>query len=129
MIGYLSKATMPLVLIMPKMSWYVKTFETKARDKDKNNKWMSFCIKDERLLEKYQAISTKFEDLKNIEMNNLTAYDDRNIKTTIRTYGNNVHTTFRGFNVPVDDIECESLTIISIDSLFEYERKYYLQVL
>ena len=28
----------PLVLIMPKMSGYVKTFEVKERDKDKSNK-------------------------------------------------------------------------------------------
>ena len=27
-----------------------------------------------------------------------------------------------------DDIECESFTVISIDSLLVYENKYYLQV-
>ena len=27
-----------------------------------------------------------------------------------------------------DDIECESFTVISIDSLLLYENKYYLQV-
>ena len=41
------KAIRPLVLIMPKMSWYVKTFKVKAGDKDKNNKLMSFRIDDE----------------------------------------------------------------------------------
>ena len=30
--------------------------------------------------------------------------------------------------MPEDDIECESCTVISIDSLIEYKRKYYLQV-
>ena len=30
--------------------------------------------------------------------------------------------------MPEDDIECESFTVISIDSLFVYESKYYLQV-
>ena len=30
---------------------------------------MSFRIDDEKLLEKYKAISTKTEDLKNIEIN------------------------------------------------------------
>ena len=49
MIGYSDKAIRPLVLIMPKMSWYVKTFKIE----DKNNKLISFCIDDEKLLEKY----------------------------------------------------------------------------
>ena len=30
--------------------------------------------------------------------------------------------------MPEDDIECESFTVISIDSLVVYEDKYYLQV-
>ena len=50
------------------------------------------------------------------------------MKTKIRTYGNKVYTNFRGLNVPEDYIECESFTVISIDSLLVYENKYYLQV-
>ena len=74
MTGYLDKDIRPLVLIMPKMSGYVKTF------KDKINKLMSFRRDDEKLLEKYKAIWTKIEDLKNIELNALPVYDDRYIK-------------------------------------------------
>ena len=40
----------------------------------------------------------------------------------------NVYANFCGLNVPEDDIECESFTVISIDSLLVYENKYYLQV-
>ena len=50
------------------------------------------------------------------------------IKSKIRTYGDNVFTNFRGLNVPEDNIKCESFTVISIASLFVYENKYYLQV-
>ena len=46
------KAIRPLVLIMPKMSGYVKIFKVE----DKNSKLMSFRIDDEKLLEKYKAI-------------------------------------------------------------------------
>ena len=52
LIGYLDKAIRPLVLIMPKISGYVKTFKVE----DKINKLMSFRIDDEKLLEKYKAI-------------------------------------------------------------------------
>ena len=74
------KAIRPLVLIMLKMSGYVKTFKIKEVDKDKINKLMSFRIKDEKLLEKYKAIWTKVADLENIELNALSVYDDRYIK-------------------------------------------------
>ena len=124
LIGYLDKTTRPLVLIMPKMSGYVKRFKVK----EENNKLMSFPIDDEKLLEKYKAIWTKIEDLKNIKLNTLPVYDDRYIKTKIRTFGDKVDTNFRSLNVPEDDIKCESFTVISIDSLLVYDKKYYLQV-
>ena len=61
-------------------------------------------------------------------MNALLVFDDRYIKSKIRTYGDKVYTNFRGLNVPKDDIECESFTVTSIDSILVYENKYYLQV-
>ena len=64
-----------LVLIMPKLSGYVNTFEVKEGDKDKNNKLL-FCINVEKLLEKYKAFSTKVEDLQNIKLNALPVYND-----------------------------------------------------
>ena len=76
LIGYLDKDIRPLVLIMFKMSGYVKTFKAS----DKINKLMSFRVDHEKLLEKYKAIWTKIEDLKNIKLNALPVYDDRYIK-------------------------------------------------
>ena len=32
------------------MRGYVKTFKVKDQEKDKNNKLMSFCVEDEKLL-------------------------------------------------------------------------------
>ena len=48
---------------------------------------MSFCIDDERLLEKYKAI------------------------WKIRTYGDKVYTNLRGLNMPEDVVECEDIYI------------------
>ena len=55
--------------------------------------------------------------MKNTKLNVLQVYDDRYIKTKKITYGRKVYTNFRGLNVPEDDIECESFTVISINSL------------
>ena len=87
---------------------------------------MSFCTDDEKLFKKYKTIWTKIEDLK--ILNFLPVYDDRYIKTKIRTYGDKFYTNFHGLNLAEDDIDCKSFTVISVDSLLVYENKYYLQV-
>ena len=122
LIEYLDKYIRPLVLIMPKMSGYVKTFKVE----DKIKKLMSFHIDDGKLLQKYETIQSKTKDLKNIKLNALPVYDDRYVKTKIRTYSDKVYTNFRGLNVSEDDEECESFTVIFIDPLLIYENKYYL---
>ena len=81
MIGYLDKVIKSLVLLLPKMSGYVKTFKVKGEDKDKYNKLISFCIDEYNMLEEYRSIWNKTEDLENIELNVLPVYDDRYIKT------------------------------------------------
>ena len=48
--------------------------------------------------------------------------------TKIRAYGDKFYTNFRGLNVPGDGVECESFTVISIDSLLVYDNKFYLKV-
>ena len=48
LIGYLYKCIRPLVLLMPKMSGYVKTFKVE----DKNSKLMSFHRADEKNISK-----------------------------------------------------------------------------
>ena len=52
MVGYLDKDIRPLVLIMPKIGGYVKTFKVEH----KINKIMSFCVDDKKLLERYKTI-------------------------------------------------------------------------
>ena len=128
MIGYLDKVIRTLVLMMPKMTGYVKALKVKEGDKDKNNKLMSFRIDDEKLSEKYEAIWTKIDDLENFNLNTLPVYDDRDTKTKTWTYSNKVYTNFPDWNVPEEDKEGKLFIVISIDSLLVYGNKYYLQV-
>ena len=90
MIECLDKVIRPLVLILPKLSGYVKIFKVK----NKIDKLISFRIDNEKLLEKHETIWTKIEKLKSIELNSLPMYDDRYIKTKIRAYGDKVYTNF-----------------------------------
>lgn len=97
------------------MMRHVRT--VKDKDKKNNKKFMSFCIVDDKLLEKYKNIWTKIEDLQKIKLNSSLVYDDRYIKTNIRTYGNKICANFYGLNLPEDGIKYESFTIPSIDYL------------
>ena len=100
MVGYLIEAIRPLVLVLPKVIGYVKTFED-------NYNLTFFCIDDDNLLKTYETIWTKVKDLKKCVLSALTVYDNRYIKTKIRTYGDKIYTDFHGLNV----LECESFTI------------------
>ena len=71
MIGYFDKAVRQLVLIIPKMSWYIKAFKIE----DESSKLISFQIDDEKLFEKYKANWSKIEDLENIELIAWPIYD------------------------------------------------------
>ena len=78
---------------------------------------INWCrIDDDKLLEKYKTVRTKNKDLKKIEFDALQVYDSRYIKTKIRTKVDNL-TNLPGLNVQEDGAECESFTIISINSL------------
>ena len=46
MIRYLDEVIRPLVLVLPKMSRYVKTLINEDGNKNKNNKFISFFIDD-----------------------------------------------------------------------------------
>ena len=92
---------------MPKLSGFFKKFKIE----DKNNKLISFCIDNKKLLEKYKVTLTKTEEPRKIELNS-SVYDDKCIKTELRTYGYKVYTNFCGLNVPQYDIECEFLPSI-----------------
>ena len=52
MIGYLDEVIKPLVLILPQISGYVKTFKDKGGDKNKNDKLVSLHIDDDKLMKK-----------------------------------------------------------------------------
>ena len=90
MIGYLDVVITPLVLFLPILSKYVKTFKDKSGNNNKN-KLMSLSVNDIKLLEKYETIWTKIEHLKKNKLTNLTVFDDRYIKTKIRNYSDKVH--------------------------------------
>ena len=102
------------------MSGYVKTFNNGNKNKNKNNKLISFRIDEDKLSEKYKTILNKIEELKKVLLNALPVYDDKYTTTKIKTQADNVYTIFCDLNFPEDGVECESFKIISVESLLVY---------
>ena len=54
-------------------------------------------------------------------------YDDKYIKTKIKTYVNIIITNFHYKKIPKEKVPCKCLSVIMLDSVIESDEKYYPQ--
>ena len=90
------------------------------RDFDKS-KHMSFLIKDEKLLEKYNEISKKVSNIIKKEFDSKPVYKQKYLKTKIKFYNGKMNTNFHNNEIPKEGSQYIYLLVILID--------YYPQVL
>ena len=96
----------------------LKLLKIRGKDKNQNRNLMSFHICNDQLLKKYKIfLDLDWRLKKNIELIALPVFNDRYLKTKIRTYVDKIYTNFHGLNVPEDGIERGSFTVISADFL------------
>ena len=90
---------------------------------------MSFRINDKQLFKKYNKIPKKVEKLMRIEFQTKPAYgyDDKYIKTKIKTYADIIITNLHNKKMPKEKVPCKCLSIIMLDSVTESGEKYYPQ--
>ena len=69
----------PLCIILLQMSEYIKRF-------DNGGKNMSFLIKDDHVLDKYNEIWNKIEKTLNLKFHNMPVYDEKYIKAEVREF-------------------------------------------
>ena len=77
----------PLCVILPQMSGYSKYFENGG-----NN--ISFKTEDEDVYLKYNKIWNKIKSILNIKFHSQSIYDDKYIKTKVKTFNNSINTLF-----------------------------------
>ena len=100
---------------------------------DKNKITMSLMTKDIKLLKNYGKIWKKNEKLMKIDFNTKATYEynDKYIKTRIKTYKYNITTNLYNKRelkkVPEEKIPHECLSIIILDSVIYAYEKYYPQ--
>ena len=115
------------VMIM-KFNHYMQCFQKERISYDGQTKWMHFSIKDDDLLEKYNAIWDKASaDIKK-EFDSEPVYNKRFLKTKIKAYGDEI-TDFFDKDIPKVDYNHTCLAVISLDFALKKDetiiRKYF----
>ena len=111
-IGYRdAKKIRHLCIFLQKMSAYKRDFD--------KTKCMSFLIKDEKLLEKYNDIWEKVRNVINKEFDSKPVYNEKYLKTKVKSCNANFHNS----NIPKEGSQCICLSVILIDLFYKKKIK------
>ena len=110
-----------LCIILPQMTEYMKYFENGRKD-------MSFVIKDDDVLDKYNEIWDKIKETLSIKFHSMPVYDEKYIKAKVREFNGVIKTNFLGDKIPKESMHYTCIACITIDSVMRMEKKNYLQV-
>ena len=89
---------------------------------------MSFIIKDDSILIKYNKIWNKIREIKCIKFHSMPVYDEKYKKAKIREFDGVIKTNFLGNEVPKEEVHYTCIACIIIDSIMEMEKKNYPKV-
>ena len=103
------------------MTGYINYFENGERN-------MSFIIKDDNVLDKYNEIRDKIKETLSIKFHSMPVYDEQDIKAKVREFNCVIKTNFLGDEVPKENEHYTCIACITIDSVMRMEKKNYLQV-
>ena len=111
----------PLCIILPQMTGYIKYFENGGKN-------MSFVIKDDDVLDKYNEIWDKIKETLSIKFHSMPVYDEKYIKAKVREFNGVIKTNFLGDEIPKESMHYTCIACITIDSVMRMEKKNYPQV-
>ena len=89
---------------------------------------MSFKIEDESVYLKYTGIWNKIKKLLNTRFHSQPIYDDKYIKTKVKTFSSMINTHFSGNEIPKERNHYICNAAFCIDSVLIIEKKNYSQV-
>ena len=95
------------------------------RENFDETKYISFLIKDDKLLEKYNEIWEKVKNSLKKEFDSEPVY---NGKYKTKSYDGKTNTNFHNNKIPKEDSQYLYLSVIMIDSIFRTGKNYYPQV-
>ena len=111
----------PLCIILPQMNGYIKYFENGSKN-------MSFFIKDDDVLYKYNEIWDKIKEKLNIKFHSEPIYDKKYIKSKVREFDGVIKTNLLDNKVPKENMHYTCIACLTIDSVVRTDKKNYPQV-
>ena len=121
-IGYQEgEIVQPLCIILPQMSEYLKYFENGGKN-------MSFMVKDDNVLDKYNKIWNVIKNKLNIKFNSKPVYGQKYLKVKVRQFDGVIKTNFLGNKVPKENMHYACIACITVDSVLRMDKKNYPQV-
>ena len=109
-----------LCIMLPQMSGYIKHFEN-------NGKNMSFMVKDDDVLDKYNELWDKIKEKLNMKFHSMPVYNETFIKAKVREFDSVIKTNFLDGKVPKENMHYKCSGCITIDSVMRMEKKNYPQ--
>ena len=106
----------PLCIILPQLSGYIKYFENGGKN-------MSFLIKDDKVLEKYEKNWDVIKNKLNIKFHSLPVYDKTYLKANVREFDGVIKTNFLGNDAPKENMHYTCIACITIDSVMRMNKK------
>ena len=119
--GYQDGIVKPLGIILPQMSGYIKYFENGGKN-------MSFMIKDDNVLDKYNKIRNKIKEKLSIKFHSMPVYDETYIIAKVREFYGKIKTNLLGDKIPKENMHYTCIACITIDSVIKMDKKNYPQV-
>ena len=103
------------------MSGYIKYYENGGKD-------MSFIIKDDDVLHKYNEIWNNIKKTLNIKFHSMPFYDEKHIKNKLRKLNGGIKSNFLSDEIPREDVHYACIACITIDSVMRMKKMNYPQV-
>ena len=103
------------------MSGYIKYFENGRQN-------MSFIIKDDAVLDKYNEIWNKIKKTLNIKLHSMLVYNEKYIKEKLKEFNGVITTNFLSDEILKESVHYSCIACITIDSVMRMEKKNHPQV-
>ena len=106
----------PLCIILPQISGYIKCFESGGKN-------MSFVIKDDDILNKYNKIWNKIKKTLKVKFHSMPVYNKKYIKAKVREFNSVIKTNFLGDEIPKENVYYACIACTTIDSVMKMKKK------
>ena len=84
---------------------------------------MSFLVKDDNLLDRYNEILSTIKKTLNMKFHSMHVYDEKYIKVKLREFNGAIKTKFLGDQIPKENVHYDCIVCISIDSVMKKRKK------